>query len=55
MCSRFRNPERWAVVARLRPIVVAAVLAVAANNAGGAIGKTLAQARVAWTQRGFRH
>jgi cytochrome c oxidase cbb3-type subunit 3 len=34
MCSRFRNPERWAVVARLRPIAVAAVLAVATNNAG---------------------
>src|ERR1700758_839007 len=34
MCSRSRNPERWAVVARLRPIAVAAVLAVAANNAG---------------------
>jgi cytochrome c oxidase cbb3-type subunit III len=34
MCSRFPNPERWAVVARLRPIAVAAVLAVAANNAG---------------------
>ena len=34
MCSRFRNPEQWAVVARLRPIAAAAVFVVAANNAG---------------------
>ena len=34
MYSPCRNPERWAVVAQLRPIAVAAVLAVAANNAG---------------------
>ena len=34
MCSRFRNPEQWAVVARLRPIAAAAVLVVAANSAG---------------------
>src|ERR1700722_6820457 len=33
MCSRFRNPERWVVVAWLRPTALAAVLAVAANNA----------------------
>jgi cytochrome c oxidase cbb3-type subunit 3 len=33
MCSRFRNPERWAVIARLLPIALAAVLVVAANNA----------------------
>jgi cytochrome c oxidase cbb3-type subunit 3 len=34
MSSPYRNPEQWAVAARLRPIAVAAVLAVAANNAG---------------------
>ena len=33
MCSLFRNPERWAVSARLPPIALAAVLAVAVNNA----------------------
>ena len=33
MCSRFRNPERWAVVARLLSIALAAVLVVASNNA----------------------
>ena len=33
MCSRFRNPERWAAIARLLPIALAAVLTVAANNA----------------------
>ena len=34
MSSPCRNPERWAVIARLLPIALAAVLAVAANNAG---------------------
>ena len=34
MYSRCRNPERWAVVARLRPVAVASALAVAATNAG---------------------
>ena len=34
MSSPCRNPEQWAVVARLRPIALAAMLAVAANNAG---------------------
>ena len=34
MCSRCRNPERWAVIARLRPLALTAVLAVAANTAG---------------------
>src|SRR5271155_6057229 len=33
MSSPYRNPEQWMVVARLRPMAVAAVLAVAANNA----------------------
>ena len=33
MCSPCRNPERSKVIARLRPVAVAAVLAVAANNA----------------------
>ena len=34
MYSRCRNPERWAAIARLLPIVLAAVLVVSANNAG---------------------
>ena len=34
MSSPCRNPERWAVIARLLRIALAAVLAVAANNAG---------------------
>jgi cytochrome c oxidase cbb3-type subunit 3 len=34
MSSPCRNPERWAVIARLLRIALAAVFAVAANNAG---------------------
>jgi len=33
MYSRCRNPERWAAIAQLLPIALAAVLVVAANNA----------------------
>jgi cytochrome c oxidase cbb3-type subunit III len=34
MYSRCRNSERWAAIARLLPIALAAVLVVSANNAG---------------------
>src|ERR1700740_2936721 len=34
MYSRCRNPERWAGIAQLLPIALAAVLVFAANNAG---------------------
>ena len=34
MYSPCRNPERWAAIARLLPIALAAVLVVATNNAG---------------------
>ena len=33
MYSRCRNPERWAAIARLLPIALAAGLVVSANNA----------------------
>ena len=45
MCSPCRNPKRWAVIARLRPIAVAAGLPSPLITRGR--NKTLPQARVA--------